>query len=277
MTIHIENLGGGGSGPAFPPKFDPTFTAPQLPVLVHIWNPPQTTIGSGWRMDYIGSDAINLGMLLTLDGTYNALRFTPSGVNPPPAGFFQSGILLTPLQLAWFSQMKSRHFSEMTLRQGLSLTQAGSAAASALCCLSGGANSGQCYALSAAAQGEAPRTHLNLAIEYWQFPNVPNIGTAQAPNTELEIDTLLTCGQVVNGDRIQFEAIDLGTSWRLTAYVNAGRFPSDFQGFRGTVTDSRIGAGQPGLAVVTYSGVQPIEIGDFAGGWGPSDVPFPIP
>lgn len=277
MAIHIENLGGGSGGPAFPPKFDPTFKAPQLPVYVHIWSPPQTTIGSAWRMDYIGSDALNLGLLLSIDATYNALRFTPSGVNPPPSGFFQSGILLTPLQLAWFTQMRSRHFSEITVLPGLSLTQAGSAAASALCCLAGGANSGQCYALSAATHGEPPRTHLDLAIEHWTFPNVPNIGTAQLPNTELKIVTLLQCGQVVNGDRIQFEAIDLGNAWRLTAYVNAGRFPPPGSDFRGTVTDSRIGAGQPGLAVITYSGVQPIGIGTFAGGWGPNDVPFPIP
>lgn len=270
MTVTAENLGGGGS--VFPPK------GTQLAVMIDNFTEPLNPngkINSSWRVDFIGSDSLNMGVPVTINNQFNAITFTPVGQNPPSAGLFQSGSILTPLPLAWYTQIRATQMSVITIVNE-NFTQSGLCALSAICCLSGGMQSGQCYTLTAATYGDPPRHDLVLQVQKWNLPNIPNIGTAQPPNTRWVPTNLLSCGFIHSGDRIIFQAIDQGSSWRLIAamipdFLSGNPGPMEI---RGVITDSSIGAGQPALGGITFAGVEPFSMRDFVGGFGPNDRPL---
>lgn len=272
MTVVVDNLGSSGAGAPFPPK------GTQLAVMVDNFIEPENpngVINAKWRVDYIGSDAINMGLPVSINNQFDTITFTPVGVNPPPVGpFYQSGVVLTPLPLAWYTQTRATQECFITLFD-CPLNQPGLFTMATLCCLSQGCQLGQCYALNAHTDGEPPRVDMDLTIQRWKFPNVPNIGSAQPPNTNWVETQLLTCGKVHPRDRILFQAIDQGASWRLIAAVipNFIDNPGPME-IRGVVTDSVIGAGQPALAGIGFTSTNPFSMRDFVGGFGPNDKPF---
>lgn len=263
MAVYVDT-GGGGGGAVFPPK------GTQLPFLIYHFNVPE--LSAQWGTSYIGTDSPNTGLLITTGLPENFLTFTPIPFFTPGEPF-QSGVILTPLQLAWYTQIRRTHRSVISVAS-LDKTSLGGSAASVLCCFSATNIGGQTYALTASNDVDTPGHPLILHIQRWIFPNVcsPFTTGLVAPATRFQIINLLNCGLIDNNQRIFFEAVDHGSFWRLNAIVSN----VDVTNLHvvGTVDDSTIGAGMPALAAITFSSISPIKVFDFVGGFGPNDQPF---
>lgn len=282
MTIHVENLGGGigeGKPPVVPPNA-------QARYVLDIMSGPdyEGPLAPYWSTAYIGSDPHNMGLHLRRSELTYRMHIDPAGENPDPGGKpFQSGIVIWPWPLAWYTQVRATSQTVIGI-DDMDRSGVGSGSISCLGCFSGNLGSGgQCYALTASVDWTDPAFRIGLHLQLWTFPNVPNISGTTAPNTKLTIENLVNCGFVDIGDRLFLYTVDKGSSWDISGWVvphfNDGNpWQWELRGYMKDRNDAGIQAGMGAYAFNTWSSVKTFTvIGALVVGWGPNDVPPTLP